>query len=109
MTPHHDLPLDQGVFYQIYPRSWADAAGDGIGDLAGIVSRLDYLQWLGVDGIWLNPVMPSPDADWGHDVADHCDVDPTHGTLADVDELVPQAHRRGIRVLFDLVPNHTLP
>ena len=107
MTPHGDLTLDQGVFYQIYPRSWADANGDGVGDLAGIVSRLDYLQWLGVDGIWLNPVMPSPNADWGYDVADYCDVDPAYGTLADVDELVRQAHRRGIRVLFDLVPNHT--
>jgi alpha-glucosidase len=98
---------DQGVFYQIYPRSWADANDDGIGDLRGIVARLDYLQWLGVDGVWLNPVMPSPQADWGYDVADYRGVDPAYGSLGDVDDLVREAHLRGIRVLFDLVPNHT--
>jgi len=97
----------EGVLYQIYPRSFADANGDGIGDLAGIVSRLDYLEWLGIDGIWLNPIHPSPNVDWGYDVADYYDVHPDLGTLADLDDLVAQAGSRGIRILLDLVPNHT--
>ena len=96
-----------GVLYQIYPRSFADANGDGIGDLAGIVSRLDYLEWLGIDGVWLNPIHPSPNVDWGYDVADYFGVHPDLGTLADVDRLVAEAEGRGIRVLLDLVPNHT--
>jgi alpha-glucosidase len=96
-----------GVLYQIYPRSFADANGDGIGDLRGIVSRLDHLEWLGIDGIWLNPTMPSPNDDWGYDVADYCDVHPDLGTLEDMEALVEEAGRRGIRVLLDLVPNHT--
>ncbi|MDX6447547.1 MAG: alpha-glucosidase [Gaiellaceae bacterium] len=96
-----------GVLYQVYPRSFADSNGDGIGDLAGLTSRLEYLEWLGVDGIWLNPTMPSPNADWGYDVADYCDVHPDLGTLADLDELVAAAEARGIRILLDLVPNHT--
>ena len=96
-----------GVLYQIYPRSFADSNGDGVGDLRGIVSRLDHLEWLGVDGIWLNPTMPSPNDDWGYDVADYCGVHPELGTLEDVDLLVAEAGRRGIRVLLDLVPNHT--
>jgi alpha-glucosidase len=96
-----------GVLYQIYPRSFADSDGDGIGDLRGIVSRLDHLEWLGVDGIWLNPTMPSPNDDWGYDVADYCGVHPDLGTLEDMDLLVEEAGKRGIRVLLDLVPNHT--
>ena len=96
-----------GVLYQIYPRSFADASGDGVGDIAGIVSRLDYLEWLGVAGIWLNPTMPSPNLDWGYDVADYCDVHPDLGTLGDLDRLVAEADRRGLRVVLDLVPNHT--
>jgi alpha-glucosidase len=96
-----------GVLYQIYPRSFADASGDGIGDLRGIASRLDHLEWLGVDGIWLNPTMPSPNDDWGYDVADYRGVHPDLGTLEDMDALVEEAGRRGIRVLLDLVPNHT--
>lgn len=95
------------VLYQIYPRSFADSNGDGIGDLRGITERLPYLGWLGVDGVWLNPTMPSPNVDWGYDVADYCDVHPDLGTLADLDELVAEARRRGVRVLLDLVPNHT--
>jgi alpha-glucosidase len=96
-----------GVLYQIYPRSFADSNGDGIGDLRGIASRLDHLEWLGVDGIWLNPTMPSPNDDWGYDVADYRGVHPDLGTLEDMDALVEEAGRRGIRVLLDLVPNHT--
>ncbi len=97
----------EGVLYQVYPRSFADSNGDGIGDLTGIVERLDYLEWLGVDGIWLNPIHPSPNVDWGYDVADYCDVHPDLGTLADLDVLVAEAQRRGIRIVLDLVPNHT--
>jgi alpha-glucosidase len=97
----------EGTLYQIYPRSYQDTNGDGVGDLRGIIERLDHLQWLGVRGVWLSPVTVSPNADFGYDVADYCDVDPSLGTLADVDELVAQAGGRGIRVLLDLVPNHT--
>jgi alpha-glucosidase len=96
-----------GVFYQIYVRSFADSNGDGIGDLPGLVVKLDYLEWLGIDSIWLNPIHPSPNVDWGYDVADYTDVHPDLGTLADVDRLVEEAGARGIRVLLDLVPNHT--
>jgi alpha-glucosidase len=96
-----------GVFYQIYPRSYADSNGDGAGDLPGIIAKLDYLAQLGIAGIWLSPVTVSPDRDWGYDVADYCDIDPDFGTLADLDTLVGEAKRRGIAILLDLVPNHT--
>jgi len=95
------------AIYQIYPRSFADADGDGLGDLGGIRSRLGAVRDLGVDAIWLNPFYPSPQADAGYDVADHCDVDPVFGTLADADRLLAAAHELGLRVLVDLVPNHT--
>jgi alpha-glucosidase len=95
------------VIYQMYVRSWRDTNDDGIGDLRGIIERLDHLSWLGVDGIWLSPTMPSPDADWGYDVSDYTGVHPELGTLADLDELIAEAGRRGMRVLLDLVPNHT--
>ena len=98
---------DRAVVYQVYPRSYADSNADGIGDLRGLISKLDYLEWLGVDGIWLNPTFPSPNADWGYDVADYRDVHPDLGTLDDLDRLISQAARRGIRILLDLVPNHT--
>jgi alpha-glucosidase len=94
------------VFYQIYPRSFADGNGDGEGDLAGVASRLDYLHWLGVDAIWLSPFYRSPMADGGYDVADPCDVDPRFGTLADFDTMLAAAHERGIKVTVDVVPNH---
>jgi len=95
------------VVYQIYPRSFADATGDGVGDLAGIRGRLDHLAWLGVDALWLSPIFRSPMKDFGYDVADYCDVDPLFGTLADFDRLLAEAHARGMRVLLDWVPNHT--
>lgn len=95
------------VIYQIYPRSFADSSGDGIGDLPGVTSRLDDLQRLGIDAIWLSPFMRSPQKDAGYDVADYCDVDPLFGTLADFDDMLEGAHARGIRVIVDLVPNHS--
>ena len=95
------------VIYQIYPRSFQDSDGDGIGDLQGVISRLDHLTWLGVDALWLSPTYPSPLADMGYDVADHTGVAHEYGTLADLDELISGAHDRGIRVLLDLVPSHT--
>lgn len=97
----------EGVLYQIYSRSFADGNGDGIGDLDGLTGKLEYLEWLGIDGIWLNPIHPSPNVDWGYDVADYTGVHPHLGTLTDLDRLVAEAARRGIRVLLDLVPNHT--
>jgi alpha-glucosidase len=96
-----------GAVYQVYPRSFADANGDGTGDLRGIIGRLDYLAWLGVDAIWISPFYPSPMLDFGYDVADYTDVDPLFGTMADFDELLSGAHDRGIRVVVDYVPNHT--
>ncbi|MGN7860667.1 glycoside hydrolase family 13 protein [Microbacterium sp. 22303] len=95
------------VIYQIYPRSFADANGDGIGDLPGITSRLDALQELGVDAIWLSPFMPSPQKDAGYDVSDYRGVDPLFGTLEDFDAMLAAAHARSIRVIVDLVPNHS--
>ncbi len=95
------------VIYQIYPRSFADSNGDGVGDLPGITSRLDALHELGIDAIWLSPFYTSPQKDAGYDVADYCDVDPLFGTLADFDEMLASAHGHGIRVIVDLVPNHS--
>ncbi len=95
------------AIYQIYPRSFADANGDGMGDLAGITGRLGALQELGIDAIWLSPFFTSPQRDGGYDVADYCDVDPRFGTLTDFDAMLVEAHDRGIRVIIDLVPNHS--
>jgi alpha-glucosidase len=95
------------VIYQVYPRSFADASGDGIGDLAGITARLDHLADLGVDAVWLSPFYRSPQADAGYDVADYRQVDPLFGTLDDFDAMLDRAHRLGLRVIVDLVPNHT--
>jgi alpha-glucosidase len=97
----------EAVLYQIYVRSFADANGDGIGDLPGLTAKLDYLAGLGVDGLWLSPIGPSPNVDWGYDVADYTSVAPEYGTLHDLDRLLAEAGARGLRVLLDLVPNHT--
>ena len=109
-----DIPEQQrgpwwrsAVLYQIYPRSFADSNADGTGDLQGIIDRLDYLEWLGVDGVWLSPITGSPNADWGYDVDDYCAVHPDFGTIDTFELLVAEASSRGIRVLLDLVPNHT--
>jgi alpha-glucosidase len=96
-----------GTIYQIYPRSFQDSNGDGIGDLAGIVGRLPYLRQLGVDAIWLSPIFPSPMADFGYDISDYIGVDPIFGTTDDFDALVAAAHSHGLKIILDLVPNHT--
>ena len=96
-----------GVIYQIYPRSFQDTDGDGVGDLKGINERLDYLSWLGVDAIWISPIYPSPMADFGYDVSDYCDIDPLFGSLDEFDRLVASAYERGTKIVLDFVPNHT--
>ncbi len=97
----------RAVVYEVYVRSFADSGSDGLGDVAGVRSRLPYLAGLGVDALWITPWYPSPMADGGYDVADHCDVDPRLGTLAEAEELIADAHAHGLKVLVDLVPNHT--
>jgi alpha-glucosidase len=98
---------ERGIIYQIYPRSFMDSNGDGVGDLGGIRNKLDYLQWLGVDAIWISPIYPSPMADFGYDISNYTDIDPIFGTLNDFDALLADAHDRGLKVLLDYVPNHT--
>src|ERR1035441_9203913 len=95
------------VIYEIYPRSFQDSNGDGIGDLNGITRRLDYRRSLGVDAIWLSPIYPSPQVDFGYDISDYENIDPQYGTLADFDRLVAEAKKRQIRILMDMVMNHT--
>jgi alpha-glucosidase len=97
----------RGIIYQIYPRSFQDTDGDGIGDLRGIMMRLDYLADLGVDAVWISPVFPSPMADFGYDVANYCDIDPRFGNLETFDRLVAEMHRRELKIILDYVPNHT--
>ncbi len=96
-----------GIVYQVYPRSFQDSNGDGVGDLPGIRQRLPYLQWLGINAVWISPIYPSPMADFGYDVSNYVDVHPLFGTLADMDALIATAHGLGLRVLLDFVPNHT--
>ncbi len=104
---HRYLWWQTGVIYQIYPRSFQDANKDGIGDLAGVTQRLDYLEWLGVDAIWISPVYTSPMADFGYDIADYLSIDPLFGSMKDFDRLVEEVHRRNMKLVMDLVPNHT--
>ncbi|WP_299821325.1 alpha-amylase family glycosyl hydrolase [uncultured Pontibacter sp.] len=96
-----------GIIYQIYPRSFQDSDGDGVGDLKGIISRLDYLQWLGVSAIWVSPIYPSPMADFGYDISDYCGIHPLFGTMDDFDALLAEVHMRDLKLILDLVPNHT--
>jgi alpha-glucosidase len=114
--PEVDLPeaavarlkwWQRGIIYQIYPRSFQDSGGDGVGDLRGVIGRLDYLASLGIEAIWFSPIFTSPMKDFGYDVADYKDIDPLFGNLADFDELVAQAHKRGLKVMLDFVPNHS--
>src|ERR671916_638838 len=102
-----DAWWSEAVVYQIYPRSFADSNADGIGDLQGVIERLDYLSQLGVDVLWLSPVYPSPHDDNGYDISDYQDIDPVFGTLADFDALLADVHERGMKLIMDLVVNHT--
>jgi alpha-glucosidase len=97
----------RGVVYEAYPRSFLDTDGDGVGDLRGVTAQLPYLRWLGVDAVWLTPIYPSPQRDFGYDITDHTAIDPQFGTLEDFDALVAAAHGHGLRVILDYVPNHT--
>src|SRR5690349_13771080 len=97
----------QGVVYQIYPRSFMDSNGDGVGDLQGILSKLDYLQWLGIDAVWVSPVYPSPMADFGYDISDYTGIHSLFGNMKDFDALLSEVHARNMKLILDLVPNHT--
>ena len=96
-----------GIFYQVYPRSFQDSNGDGVGDIRGVIQRLPYLRSLGIDAVWLSPIFPSPMADFGYDISDYTGIDPLFGTMDDFDALVETAHENGLKVILDLVPNHT--
>jgi alpha-glucosidase len=107
MTGRSQLWWRNGVFYQIYPRSYQDSNGDGVGDIRGIIDRLPYVSALGVDAIWLSPIFPSPMADFGYDISDYVGIDPLFGAMADFEALVSAAHAAGLKIILDLVPNHT--
>ena len=106
-TTEKYLWWQNGIIYQIYPRSFKDSNGDGIGDLNGIIEKLDYLKWLGVTAIWISPIFPSPMADFGYDISDYTDIHPMFGSLKDFNRLQEQVHEKGLKVILDLVPNHT--
>lgn len=99
--------MSDAAIYQIYPRSFKDSTGSGLGDIAGITQQMDYLERLGIEAIWLSPFYPSPLVDGGYDVADYCDVDPRLGSLDDFDDMIAAAHAHGIKVIVDIVPNHS--
>ena len=107
MAKDQHLWWQSGIIYQIYPRSFQDSNGDGVGDLQGIISRLDYLKWLGVSAIWVSPIYPSPMADFGYDISDYCGIHPLFGTMDDFDQLLSEVHQRDMKLILDLVPNHT--
>src|SRR5437762_13875406 len=103
LAPNTGAPSNwwqRGIVYQIYPRSFMDSNGDGTGDLPGVTSRLDYLQWLGVDAVWISPIFPSPMADFGYDVANYVDIDPIFGTLDDFNQLLNEAHQRDLKLIL---------
>jgi alpha-glucosidase len=104
---NNEVWWQRGIIYQIYPLSYMDSNGDGYGDLPGIMSRLDYLQWLGVGAIWLSPIYPSPMADFGYDISDYTAIHPFFGSMADFDRLLAASHARGLKLILDFVPNHT--
>src|SRR6202011_2914631 len=104
---HPDPWWKHAVIYEIYPRSFQDSNGDGVGDINGITSRLDYVRDLGIDAIWISPMYPSPLIDFGYDVADYTAIDPLYGKMADFEHLISEGKKRNIRVIMDLVPNHT--
>ena len=97
----------KGIIYQVYPRSFKDSNGDGVGDLQGIISKLDYLEWLGITAVWVSPIYPSPMADFGYDISDYTGIHPMFGSMDDFDELLREVHKRGLKLILDLVPNHT--
>ncbi len=107
MEQGDEIWWQHGVFYQVYPRSFQDSDADGVGDIRGIIDRLPYLRALRIDAIWLSPIFPSPMADFGYDISDYTGIDPLFGTMADFDALVGAAHASGLKVILDLVPNHT--
>lgn len=111
LEPEHNVSTPpwwkSGILYQIYPRSFQDSDGDGVGDLRGIIRRLPYLVELGIDALWLSPIFPSPMDDFGYDISENTDIDPLFGTLEDFDALVDSAHGQRLKVILDLVPNHT--
>ena len=107
MTEKKEKWWKNAVIYQIYPKSFQDSDGDGVGDIRGIIQRLDYLEDLGIDAVWISPMYCSPQNDNGYDISDYQDIDPMFGTLADMDELIAEAKKRNIRIIMDLVLNHT--